>query len=147
MKTHILAATLLILGGTTSHAGTEFGTAEDARALATALVSIVERDGIEPAVGVMHDPEFPFRESRLGVNLFRDATVIADNREPEMVAADYEHLRDLTGELIWPLISEAADGPQDVVLKWYHYDTQEAYDYHCFSLRAARDDGLVMVCR
>ena len=147
MKTHLLATALLFFGGTSSQAGTDFGTAEDARAIAEAMISIVDERGIEHAAAVMHDPEYPFQGTRLGVNLFKNATVVADNREPEMVAADYANIRDLTGALVWPLISEAANGPGDAVLKWYHYDTQEAYDFHCYSLRASRDDGLVMVCR
>lgn len=125
----------------------DFGTAEEANALAEALVEIIEAHGVDAAVAAIHDPEQPFVGSRMGVNLFRGATVIADNREPEMVAADYSETWDLSGVPVWPRISAAADAEGDAVLEWYHYDTQEQYTYHCASRRANRDDALVMVCR
>mgnify|MGYP000719442879 CR=1 FL=1 len=128
-------------------AGEEFGTRQEARALATALIAIIDEDGIAAGAHAVVDPESQFRNSRMGVNLFRGSTVIADNREPETVAADYSETADMTGTLVWPLIAAAADRQDDAILKWYHYDTQEAYDYHCFSMRAARDDATVMVCR
>lgn len=143
-----IAATLVLsLVVTPVVAGTDFGTKEEARALATELVSIINQEGVAAAAEAVVNPDGPFRHSRMGVNLFHGSTVIADNREPETVAADYSEVADLTGELAWPMISAAADRNDDVVLKWYHYDTQEVYDYNCFSMRASRDDGVVMVCR
>ena len=143
----ITAALVLSLVVTPVVAGTDFGTKEEARALATELVSIINQEGVAAAAEAVVNPDGPFRHSRMGVNLFHGSTVIADNREPETVAADYSEVADLTGELAWPMISAAADRNDDVVLKWYHYDTQEVYDFHCFSMRASRDDGAVMVCR
>jgi hypothetical protein len=83
----------------------------------------------------------------MGVNLFQGSIVIADNREPETVAADYSETADLTGAVVWPRIRDAGQVGDDAILTWYHYDTQEAYEYHCYSKRADRDEGLVMVCR
>ena len=147
MKNLIVGAACLAALGTPALAGTDFGTKEEARALARALVAIIDADGISAAVTAMHDPAHPFAASRLGVNLFQGSVVIADNREPEMVAADYAETADLTGALVWPLIYAAAQVEDDAVLKWYHYDTQEDYDFHCYSMMAHRDDGVVMVCR
>ena len=122
-------------------AADDFGTREEARALAERLVAIIDAEAI-------YDPAQPFLASRMGVNLFRGSMVIADNREPETVAADYAAISDLTGEAAWPRISAAASlGGADAILKWYHYDTQEIYDYRCFAMKADRDDGHVMVCR
>jgi hypothetical protein len=129
-------------------AGQDFGTREEARALAQRLVAIIDADGIQAAVEAIYDPSQPFVATRMGVNLFQGSTVIGDNREPETVAADYSGSADLTGEPVWPRVSDAAArGGDDAVLKWYHYDTQEVYDFHCFAMRAERDDGHVMVCR
>ena len=142
-----LVVPVLILPALPAAAGEDFGTKEEAMRLATALVAIVEESGITAAAGAVVDPAGPFHAARMGVNLFHGSTVIADNREPETVAADYSTTADLTGALAWPLIEAAAAVGGDAILKWYHYDTQEAYDYHCLSLRAARDDATVMVCR
>ena len=78
-------------------AAEDFGTEEEARALAGALVDIIDREGVAAAALAVVDPEQPFRASRMGVNLFHGSTVIADNREPETVAADYSQTADLTG--------------------------------------------------
>lgn len=143
---HLLAVSA-IFGASLCYAGSDFGTRAEAEELAHAVIEIVENDGIAAAVTAIIDPDGPFRHSRMGINLFGGSFVIADNREPETVAADYSETADLTGQLVWPIISAAADAQDDAVLLWYHYDTQEHYTYHCFSLRADRDDGTVMVCR
>lgn len=130
-----------------AYAATAFGTKEEAQHLAKELVAIIEQDGVVVAAQAVVDPAGPFRRSSMGINLFVGSTVIADNREPETVAIDYDNFPDLNGNNVWPLISAAADRQDDALLRWYHYDTQEAYDFRCFSLRASRDDGLVMVCR
>lgn len=134
-------------GVQSARAAEDFGTKAEARALASTLVAIIDRDGVAAAARAVLDPDGPFRHSRMGVNLFHGSTVIADNREPETVATDYADTADLTGALVWPIISAAAEAEDDALLKWYHYDTQEVYDYHCFSMKAARDDGAVMICR
>lgn len=151
MTRYILSATLLALSlplAASAETTEQFGTKKEARTLAEALVTIVDDQGIAAATEAVLDPAQQFRKSRMGVNLFHNGMVIADNREPETVAADYTQTPDLTGDLVWPRITAAADaGGEDAMLLWYHYDTQEEYMYHCFSLRAHRDDGMVMVCR
>ncbi|ARE41373.1 hypothetical protein RGUI_3232 [Rhodovulum sp. P5] len=147
MLRKVLTPVILAIAAVPAAAAPVLGTKEEGRALAKALVEIIDRDGIEAATQAVYDPDLPFVHSRQGVNLFTGSTVIADNREPEMVAADYSQTPDLTGELVWPRVWAAADIEDDAVLKWYHYDTQEVYDFHCFSMHANRDQGLVMVCR
>ncbi|MEO0820477.1 MAG: hypothetical protein AAF074_08625 [Pseudomonadota bacterium] len=147
MKT--LTGTLLALGlmSSASVAGTDFGSKQDAMELTDKIISIIDADGLSAGIEALFDPEQPFATSRMGVNVFAGTVVVGDNREPEMVAADYATTPDLTGALVWPLIDAAADDGADVVLKWYHYDTQEVYDYHCFSQHAANPNYTVMVCR
>lgn len=130
-----------------SYADGDFGTREEAIVLADAIIAIVEAEGVEAAVEAMHEPDMPFVSSRMGINLFSGSTVIADNREPETIAADYSATADLTGALVWPIIAAAAQAGGDAELKWYHYDTQEEYDYKCYSIRFAPADATVMVCR
>lgn len=142
-----LVTATAICCATLASAGQDFGTFEEAKALAESLVAIIDTDGLDAARLAVTDPQYPFRHSLMGVNLFEGSYVIADNREPETVAADYATTADLNGNLVYDQIMAAADGPGDAVLKWYHYDTQEVYDYHCYSLRANRENGMVMVCR
>lgn len=125
----------------------DFGTREEAKTLADAMIAIVDEEGIDAAIKAMHAPNSPFVRSRMGVNLFSGSVVIADNREPETIAADYSETADLTGALVWPIIAAAADVEGDARLKWYHYDTQEEYDYKCYSKAAETVDATVMVCR
>lgn len=150
MRRHIsalVACAAAAAAAVPAQADEDFGTKEEARRLAAALIEIVDADGVAAAAHAVLDPDGPFRTSPMGVNLFRGSTVVADNREPETVAADYAETTDLSGALAWPLIAAAAEKEDDALLKWYHYDTQEAYDYHCFSMRADRDDATVMICR
>ena len=137
----------LLFCASPSMADSDFGTKEEAKELASALILIIEAQGINAAASAVMDPSQPFLTSRMGVNLLTGSTIIADNREPETVAADYKEISDLTGEVVWPRIMAAAENNDDAMLKWYHYDTQEHYDYKCFSMKAERDEGLVMVCR
>jgi len=148
MRYAIAIAACAIHAAASAAAASPFGTLDEARALAERLVAIIDEDGIDAAAVAIYDPAHPFVATPMGVNLFRGSVVIADNREPETVAADYAQVADLTGAPVWPRVSAAAAaGGGDAVLKWYHYDTQEVYDFHCYSLGAATDDGLVMVCR
>ena len=147
MYSRALLFASLLMTVSPAHAGSDFGTREEAKKLAIALIDIVNTQGIEAAVQAVYDPDQEFVGTRMGVNLFQGSSVIADNREPEMVAADYSETQDLKGDFVWPLVSAAADRQDDVVLKWYHYDTQEIYDFHCYSMRAERDDAAVMICR
>lgn len=147
MNGKLLCASACILIPTAIWADGDFGTREDAKRLADTMIAIVDEQGIEAAIKAMHDPDQPFVGTRMGVNLFRGSTVIADNREPETIAADYSETADLNGNLVWPIIAAEAEVEGDAALKWYHYDTQEAYDYKCFSKRSVAGDATVMVCR
>ncbi len=138
---------VLVFAATVAFAGNDFGTREETEALADQMVALINQHGMEAAIRAMHDPDMPFVKSRMGVNIFQGTTIVADNREPETVAADYSVTADLTGVIVWPRILDAAQTGGDAVLMWYHYDTQEAYEYHCHVKRADRDEALVMVCR
>lgn len=147
MLFRFFCAAFIGLVPTVGFADGDFGTRDEAKSLADRMIDIVNDAGIEAAVTAMHDTDEPFVGSRMGVNLFSGSTVIADNREPETIAADYSSTADLTGTLVWPIISAAAAAEDDAHLKWYHYDTQEEYDYKCFSKRSDAADATVMVCR
>ena len=147
MTRHFLPAAILALVPAVSWGDGYFGTRAEARTLAERMIKIVDENGIEAAISAMHDPDEPFVGSRMGINLFSGRTVVADNREPETIAADYSQIADLTGSLVWPIIAAAATAEDDANLKWYHYDTQEEYDYKCYSKRSADTVVTVMVCR
>ncbi len=147
MYRSIFAAVLLGIVPVAGFSDGDFGTREEAKQLAELMISIVDSDGIEAAVAAMHQPDLPFVSSRMGINLFSGKTVISDNREPETIAADYSETVDLTGAPVWPIIAAAAEVEDDAALKWYHYDTQEEYDYRCYSKGSAAGDATVMVCR
>ncbi len=144
---HFVIVAALVCAPVAAHADSYFGTREEAKSLAEAVIAIVDSEGIEEAIQAMHEPEMPFVHSRMGINLFSGSTVIADNREPETIAADYSETSDLRGMPVWPIISAAAELEGDAELRWYHYDTQEEYDYKCYSKRSTVADATVMVCR
>ena len=141
----LLAIIVLFCGP--AKAGTDFGTDEEADAMATRVIAMLDSAGLPATIEALFDPNLPFAASPLGINLFSGSVVVGDNREPEMVEADYSKNRDLTGKLFWPLVDAAADNREYVVLKWYHYDTQEVYDYHCLCARADIRDHTIMICR
>jgi hypothetical protein len=144
-----LATAAAALSAFSANAGNDgdFGTKDEAVRLSAQLIEIIDTQGLDAAAKAVYDVDLPFVHTRMGVNLFRGHIVIADNQEPEMVAADYSKTGDLTGEMAWPRISAAAARNEDVVLKWYHYDTQEIYDFRCFARAAKTVDATVMVCR
>ena len=148
MKKILLAPALaLAIAAGNAEADGDFGTKEEARAIADAMIAIVDERGLEAAIAAMHDPAHPFVTSRMGVNLFQGSIVVADNREPETIAADYSEIADLTGVAAWSLIGPAAAVEGDANLRWYHYDTQEEYEFKCHAKRATEIDVSVMVCR
>lgn len=146
MKT-TLCAVIAAAFATPTLAGTDFGTKEEAREIASQVVDIIEAQGLTAAAEAIISSNGPYRKSRMGINLFNGTVVIADNREPESVEMDFGDFPDLTGEPVWPRISAAADIEDDARLLWYHYDTQQNYEFHCFVKRAQRGDSMVMVCR
>lgn len=147
MKRIATALCALMLAPSVASSGTDFGTREEATDMANALIEILDTDGLSAGVKALFDPKLPFARSPLGINLFAGSVVVGDNREPEMVAADYAETSDLTGALVWDLVDVAADVGEDVVLKWYHYDTQAIYDFHCYSKHSGNGEYTVMVCR
>ena len=87
-----------------------------------------------------------FASSALGIHVFEQSIIVADNREPELIATSYAEVEDLTGETMWPRIVAAADANGEAVLEWYHYDSGAEYTYNCHSEWAV-DSVIVMVCR
>ncbi|MCU0905951.1 MAG: hypothetical protein MUF73_00580 [Rhodobacteraceae bacterium] len=125
----------------------DFGTDAEARAIAAAMTAIIQADGLDAGIAAMHDTAHPFSTSRMGIHVFEQSIIVADNREPELIASSYAEIEDLTGEPMWPRIASAADAKSDAVLEWYHYDTEAEYTYNCYSEWAVAGDVLVMVCR
>jgi hypothetical protein len=138
------AATIL---STPAHASGDFGTEAEAKQIAAAMVAIIQTDGLDAGIAAMHDPAQPFGASQLGIHVFEQSFIVADNREPELIASNYAEIEDLTGAPLWPRITGAADAKSDAVLEWYHYDTEAQYTYLCYSEWAVAGDVLVMVCR
>ncbi|MEL6683548.1 MAG: hypothetical protein AAFQ09_13065 [Pseudomonadota bacterium] len=146
MKAKSLVTATCLCFGSPVIAG-DFGTAEEARAIAGQLSDIVKTNGMDAGIAAMHDPSMPFSSSVLGIHLFEEGIIVGDNREPELLAASYVEVEDLTGEPMWPRIVEAADARGDATLEWYHYDTEAEYSYACYSEWAIEGSALVMVCR
>lgn len=138
---------LSLLGTSAAVAGADFGSQEEAQNVAETMVKIIQDGGVDAGIAAMHDAALPFATSEMGIHVFESAIIVADNREPELIAASYAEIQDLTEEAMWPRIVEAADRHGEAVLKWYHYDTEEIYDYHCHSEWATAGEVLVMVCR
>lgn len=145
MRIYLAAAFGVVAG--TAIAGEDFGSGGDARAIATAMTQIIQSDGLEAGIDAMHDPAMPFSASQMGIHVFEQSIIVADNREPELIASSYAEVEDLTGETMWPRIVAAADASSDAVLEWYHYDTEAEYTYLCHSEWSVPGDVIVMVCR
>lgn len=111
------------------------------------MTAIVTANGADGAIDAMHDPSLPFVETVMGVHVFEEGIIVAENREPELIAASYAKVEDLTGETMWPRIAAAADGSSEAILEWYHYDTEAEYTYNCCSEWAIEPQVLIMGCR
>lgn len=111
------------------------------------MTGIIQADGLDAAIDAMHDTAKPFSTSRLGIHIFEQGIIVADNREPERIATSYADIEDLTGEAMRPRIVAAADTSSDAIFEWYHYDTEAEYTYQCHSEWSVRGGVLVMVCR
>ncbi|MEL6521217.1 MAG: hypothetical protein AAFQ66_09640 [Pseudomonadota bacterium] len=125
----------------------EFGSLEEARDYANQLSTIIREDSVEASMLAMHSPDHPFQSSPMGIHVFEQGIIVADNREPELISVSYEDLADLTGENMWPRIVEAANSKSEAELEWYHYDTGAEYSFACYSEWAVPDEVLIMVCR
>lgn len=136
-----------LFSATAAVAGTAFGSDDEAREVAGKMSKIITDQGLEAGIEAMHDPAYPFATSEMGIHVFEGSVIVADNREPELIATSYAEVQDLTEEPMWPRIVQAAHKRSDAALKWYHYDTEEIYDYHCYSEWAVEPEILVMVCR
>lgn len=146
MKQKTLAVALMGFA-TVASASSEFGTETEAQDIAKQMTSIIQSDGLDAAIAAMHDASLPFSTSAMGIHVFEQSIIVADNREPELIAASYVEVQDLTGEAMWPRIVAAADTKSDAILEWYHYDTEAEYAYQCYSEWATAGEVIVMVCR
>lgn len=155
MRPHLLTALLVTIAASASPGAApatgptagDFGTRVEAVTLAEELIKRIDRDGLQAGIDAVFDRAGPYAATRLGVNLFAGPVLIADNREPEMVAAPFDRTPDLTDEPAWPRIVEARRTGADAELIWYHYDTQAPYTYRCVVRGASSIDALVMICR
>lgn len=141
-----IALASALVGSSAAHAA-DFGSAEEARDIAARMSAIISDGGVDAAIAAMHDPSMPFVSSIMGIHVFEESIIVADNREPELIATSYADVQDLTGEAMWPRIVAAADAKDDAILEWYHYDTEAEYTYQCYSEWALPGSALVMVCR
>lgn len=80
-----------VLGLTTmpAFAGNAFGTDAEARALAAEMIAIITDGGVDAAIDAMHDASKPFVNAAMGVHVFEQSIIVADNREPELIASSY----------------------------------------------------------
>jgi len=140
-------AIALALLGTTATAMNDFGTEDEAREIASQMTQIIQSSGLDAGIAAMHDASMPFSASQMGIHVFEQSIIVADNREPELIASSYAEVEDLTGEAMWPRIVAAADASSDAILEWYHYDTEAEYTYQCYSEWSVPGDVIVMVCR
>ena len=104
----LLAASLSLLG-TSATAMNDFGTEGEARAIASQMTQIIQSGGLDAGIAAMHDASMPFSTSQMGIHVFEQSIIVADNREPELIASSYAEVEDLTGEAMWPRIVAAAD--------------------------------------
>ncbi|MEM9972032.1 MAG: hypothetical protein AAF762_13175 [Pseudomonadota bacterium] len=142
-----MAACVAIAAAGSLYAAGAFGTQAEAQEIALQMSQIIARGGLDAGIAAMHDPALPFTTSAMGIHVFERSVIVADNREPELIATSYAEVPDLTGEAMWPRIVAAADRNGDALLEWYHYDTEAEYSYQCYSTWAMPRDVLVMVCR
>ena len=147
MKLRCLLTVSGILSTSMAWAAEDFGTLEEAQGIASRMTEIIQAGGVDAGINAMHDDSEPFAASALGIHVFEDGIIVADNREPELLATSYEEVADLTGEPMWPRIVAAADASGDAILEWYHYDTEAEYTYACHSEWAQPGSTIVMVCR
>lgn len=141
-----LAITFALLGTAATAMG-DFGTEDEAREIASELTQIIQSGGVDAGIAAMHDPARPFVATNMGVHILEHGILVADNREPELVATAYSDIPDLTGEPMWPRIVAAADTNSEAIVEWFHYETEAEYTYHCYSEWSVPGDVLVMVCR
>lgn len=125
----------------------EFGSLEEATTIAQQMTAIIQEQGLDAGIAAMHDNNLPFSSSQMGIHVFEDSIIVADNREPELIATSYADIEDLTGESMWPRIVTAADAQTEATLEWFHYDTEAEYSYSCYSEWAIAGSTIVMVCR
>lgn len=128
-------------------ASNDFGTEQESQDIAAMMVEIISTGGVDAGIAAMHDASLPFATSTMGIHVFEDSIIVADNREPELIATSYAEVADLTGESMWPRIVAAADASSDAILEWYHYDTELEYTYQCYTEWATPGSVIVMVCR
>ena len=137
----------ILLAAATAASASDFGTEAEATAIIAEMSTIIQNDGLDAGIEAMHNPDLPFSTSQMGIHVFEQSIIVADNREPELIAQSYAELQHLTGEFMWPRIEAAANDSSAAILEWYHYDTEEEYSYTCHSDWATPGDVLVMVCR
>ena len=146
MKTKLITAVIAAFCAGAASAG-DFGSEQEAQDIAKMMSGIIQSDGLDAGIAAMHDTAKPFTTSTLGIHLFEDGIIVGDNREPELLAASYMEVEDLTGDPMWPRSVAAADAKTDAILEWYHYDTESEYSYACYSEWAIEGSAIVMVCR
>lgn len=139
--------TISSVSASVSVIASEFGSDHQARDAAERVIAVFAESGLDAAIALVNDPENGFGLAPLGVNLLHDGRLVADNREPETVGSDYTAVMDLEGERLWPRIGKVlADGGDELVILWTHYDTGAPYAYRCVLRRS--NDALViaMIC-
>ena len=128
--------------------GTAFGTDEDIQETVPALIEYVEENGSDAAIEALDDPDHEFGGHNLGLMIWVDGQMGMHNRYPELAGVDFDQLQDLEGNYVIEDFSAAADAGGDYSLNyWPHYDTEEEYEYHCWSEWVEEPRILVAACR
>lgn len=135
-----------------ARAGTDFGTEEQAKAMADKVIAMVGAQGADTVAGALRDKSTEIGGSAMGVVLEKvegdSMTVIAHNKFPEISNMDFTQMQDLRGNYLLKDFKIAADkGGADVKNYWPHYTSGQEYEYDCFTKWIKPNDLMITVCR
>lgn len=131
---HLAVALLMICGVTAAHAA-EFGTKEEAKAMAEKAAAYVDEVGAQEAFKVFSSKDPRFHDRDLYVLVFDDnGKCVAHGEKPALVGKTILHLKDVNGkELVKEIVS--VQDEDWVTYKWQNPATKTVQDKATYVIR------------
>lgn len=129
-------------------AGTDFGTDEQVREKVDELIAYIKANGTDAAVAALADESTSLGGAEPGLMVWIDGVMGAHNKYPDLGGVDFEQMQDLRGQYIVNDFTENANNGGGYSLNyWPHYETEQEYEYHCFSKWVEKGSVMVTGCR
>lgn len=144
MRKLVLLASMFL---STSVLASDFGTESDVDEVIPQLKTLIESEGVDAATAALNDSSHALGGHDIGIMFWVDGKMAMHNKYPDLAGMNFDDLQDLRGNFVINEFTEAANEGRGMSLNyWPHYETEEEYEYKCYSEWVEQPRIMITAC-